>query len=253
MTETTKIIGFCWGSTAKAQKRELRAFAERIGAELVEVFTQTDVGRHSKWEELEEAIYATRTLILNESGTVYLVISTLSGTRIGLKRNVTFLSLLTKAEVNILIADVTQNSIQQIEGMEKCSLSPDEIREALPTYAGIGEYAAKQALDIAEKWTVGESERKKIEMAERKAKGMQIGANLNDDIRQKAYDSNRRNAVKAYADIAPQIQAWKNDGLSHRDIAEKLNQQGEKTRQGKEWNHVQVGRVLKQFSRKEEK
>jgi hypothetical protein len=52
-------------------------------------------------------------------------------------------------------------------------------------------------------------------------------------------------AREAYADLLPAITRMKAQGLSPRDIAEKLNAKGHTTRRGRPWNPVQVARVLK--------
>jgi Recombinase len=48
----------------------------------------------------------------------------------------------------------------------------------------------------------------------------------------------------AYADLAPIIAGMRADGLSLRQIAGWLNDEGHTTRQGKLWNPMQVQRVL---------
>ena len=53
----------------------------------------------------------------------------------------------------------------------------------------------------------------------------------------------REKAADAYADLAPSITAMRAEGLSLRQIAERLNEEGHTTRRGKEWNQVQVRRI----------
>jgi DNA invertase Pin-like site-specific DNA recombinase len=52
-------------------------------------------------------------------------------------------------------------------------------------------------------------------------------------------------AVEAYADLAPMIVTMMAEGLSSRVVAERLNAKGHTTRMGRNWNHVQVLRVVK--------
>lgn len=51
-------------------------------------------------------------------------------------------------------------------------------------------------------------------------------------------------AAEAYLDLAPSMQQWRTEGLSLREIADKLNCDGHATRRGAKWNPVQVARVL---------
>jgi DNA invertase Pin-like site-specific DNA recombinase len=54
----------------------------------------------------------------------------------------------------------------------------------------------------------------------------------------------RERAVAAYSDIFTFVREMKADGLSLRQIAGRLNEEGHTTRKGAPWNPVQVGRVL---------
>lgn len=53
-----------------------------------------------------------------------------------------------------------------------------------------------------------------------------------------------RLAKEAYTDLVPTMAALKCEGFSLRDIAARLNADGQTTRRGKQWNPVQVARVL---------
>ena len=52
-------------------------------------------------------------------------------------------------------------------------------------------------------------------------------------------------AREAYADLAPMMKEWRAEGLTLDGIAGKLNANGHTTRRGKQWNAVQVRRVLR--------
>ncbi len=56
--------------------------------------------------------------------------------------------------------------------------------------------------------------------------------------------SHKARADAAYADLMPVVTQLRAEGLSHRMIADRLNEEGHVTRTGKPWNGVQVGRVL---------
>jgi hypothetical protein len=61
---------------------------------------------------------------------------------------------------------------------------------------------------------------------------------------QQAGEAAKALAREAYADLKPWLAELRARGLSLRAIAERLNDEGHTTRRGKEWNPVQVGRVL---------
>lgn len=99
------------------------------------------------------------------------------------------------------------------------------------------------------------SARTKAALQAYKARGGVLGGarsecrrNLNEAARAKgthlAAAARTRNAVEAYSDIADYMKELSDDGMSLREIAADLNEQGQTTRRGKPWNPMQVGRVL---------
>jgi hypothetical protein len=56
-------------------------------------------------------------------------------------------------------------------------------------------------------------------------------------------------ADEAYADLLPTLANLKAEGLSLRQIAERLNVEGQKTRRGRPWNPMQIRRVLERTGR----
>jgi len=98
------------------------------------------------------------------------------------------------------------------------------------------------------------SERTKAALGALKARGVLLGAarpasrNLDDASRARgvraAAASHKARADLAYADLVPVVTQLRAGGLSHRMIADQLNEEGHVTRTGKPWNGVQVGRVL---------
>ena len=54
----------------------------------------------------------------------------------------------------------------------------------------------------------------------------------------------KEQAAEAYTDLAPMMKAWRDKGESLREIAARLNADGQTTRRGCPWNPVQVSRVL---------
>jgi DNA invertase Pin-like site-specific DNA recombinase len=108
---------------------------------------------------------------------------------------------------------------------------------------------------VAENEAVMISQRTKAALAAYKARGGVLGA-ARPDCRQLSAEACakgrkaaaiaiRAKAKAAYEDLAPLIGELKAAGRSLRDIAGVLNAEGHTTRQGKNWNPVQVGRVGK--------
>ncbi len=73
--------------------------------------------------------------------------------------------------------------------------------------------------------------------------------NLDDEARQRGAaaggQASRLAADEAYADLVPMMLEWRSEGLSQQAIAGRLNAEGHTTRRGKEWNYIQVARVLR--------
>ncbi len=54
----------------------------------------------------------------------------------------------------------------------------------------------------------------------------------------------RRKAVEMYDDLLPEMKAWRAEGATYAAIAARLNEKGERTREGAAWSKVQVWRTL---------
>lgn len=52
-------------------------------------------------------------------------------------------------------------------------------------------------------------------------------------------------AAAVYQTIAPLLEAWTAEGVTQDQIAQRLNELGHRTREGRAWTQVQVGRVIK--------
>ncbi len=102
------------------------------------------------------------------------------------------------------------------------------------------------------------STRTKEALAAYKARGGKLGGslpqcrNLTPEGRARgvARSSTARHAkaIEAYADIAPYMVELRSQGLSLWAIAKRLDQDGHTTRTGKQWNQVQVMRVLRRVT-----
>jgi hypothetical protein len=55
-------------------------------------------------------------------------------------------------------------------------------------------------------------------------------------------------ATEKYSIVAPILLQFYSEGLSQEEIANKLNNTGHRTREGRLWTQPQVGRVLKKFT-----
>jgi DNA invertase Pin-like site-specific DNA recombinase len=79
-----------------------------------------------------------------------------------------------------------------------------------------------------------------------------VGCKLTDQGRAKGRAKGNvkqaKDAREVYADLIDDIRKWHADGLSLRGIATRLNEQGQVTRTGLAWSHVQVRNLLKRAS-----
>ncbi len=99
------------------------------------------------------------------------------------------------------------------------------------------------------------SERTKGALAAYKARGGVLGAarpgapHLSQEARQKGVAASvatrQEQAREAYTDILPFVKELREQGLSLRQIAARLDSEGHATRTGKAWNPVQVSALLK--------
>ena len=69
-------------------------------------------------------------------------------------------------------------------------------------------------------------------------------SNLDNEARQAGADTMRQKAIQDYQSVAFTAGMLRESGMSFRDIAAKLNQNGFKTRQGKEFKAMTVKRML---------
>ncbi len=63
-----------------------------------------------------------------------------------------------------------------------------------------------------------------------------------------AHRAIREAAVAAYARLAPRLQVWRQEGRSLQEIAKLLNDSGERTRNGANFDHGTVRRILRRTS-----
>ena len=143
-----------------------------------------------------------------------------------LSRNVHFLSGLMEAGVDFVCCDI-----------------PAANRFTLHIMAAVAEMEAKMC-----------SDRTKAGLAAAKARGVLLGTHrpgayrltggANPKAARRAGEVARASREKAYTDVAADIRQWHQDGVSFSGIAQRLNEQGKKTRRQKPWYPLLVRRVL---------
>lgn len=223
------IIGYARVSTAEqgasglgleAQQAAIDAYAAQGGSVVIRLYVEVESGRKSDRPQLAAALaHAKRSKAT-------LVVAKLDR----LSRNVAFLSALMESGVEFVAVD-----------------QPHANRLTIHILAAVAEDEARRT-----------SERTKAALAAYKARGGKLGAshprsrNLTQEARKRgakaAGESLRKIADAAYSDLAPLFREFQSRGLSQHAIAAELNRQGHTTRRGKEWNQVQVGRVLQRLA-----
>lgn len=140
-----------------------------------------------------------------------------------LSRNVAFISNLIEAKIDFLAAD-----------------NPHANKLTIQILACFAEAEAEMI-----------SARTKAALQAAKARGVQLGtpANLTIEARQKgavaAKEASISRAKNEYAQVLPVVQELRQQGKTFVQIAEHLNQQGERTRKGCDFQSATIQRILK--------
>lgn len=220
-----KLIAYYRVSTARqgasglgleGQEAAVAEYAKTIGGTLLRVYTEVEAGKKADRPALARALADCK------RSKAVLVIAKLDR----LARNVHFLSGLMEAGVEFVCCDM-----------------PSANRLTLHILAAVAEDEARRI-----------SERTKAALAAYKARGGVLGSarpgayrlkgGTNANAAQRAGEAARKRATEAYADLRPWLTELRQEGLSLRLIAGRLNGEGHTTRRGKLWNAVQVRRVL---------
>lgn len=192
-----------------AQTSAVAAYCKAAGLDLVAAYTEIETGTSKKVRPVvRQALEHARRI----GGT--LVIAKLDR----LARNVSFISALMDAGVAFVACDM-----------------PDANTLTLHIMAALAEYEAKLI-----------SERTKAALHAAKARGQKLGSpqNLTDEIRAQAVAANIANAVNDYKPLTSYISTLHNSGMSLRDIATRLNDDGHTTRTGAQFGAMQIKRIL---------
>ncbi|MFO7681702.1 MAG: recombinase family protein [Chloroflexota bacterium] len=90
------------------------------------------------------------------------------------------------------------------------------------------------------------SERTKAALGAAKARGVKLGSpdNLTDQAQQTGQIANKEQARRAYQKLSGYIQMMRDTGMSCLAIARKLNDEGNRTRTGKEFQAMTIKRIL---------
>ena len=224
LTENRKFIAYYRVSTHRqgvsglgleAQQASVIKFVNGYG-ELLGEFTEVETGKRSDRPQLLKAIAQTK-----RSGAT-LVIAKLDR----LARNVAFISSLMDSGIDFVACDNPHANRLTIHIL--AAVAEDEARRISErTKAALAAYKARGG-------KLGSQHPKcKPISAEASRKGQRIGS-----------ERNRENARAAYADLFPMILQLRGEGVSLREIAHQLNEQGHSTRSGGKWSPAQVRRVI---------
>ncbi len=226
----TDIIAYYRVSTAKqgqsglgleGQKAAVEAYAKQTGARILASYREVESGKLAERPELARAMsHAKR-------NKATLIVAKLDR----LARNVAFLSKLMEAGVDFIACDnaaankltvhilaaVAEDEAERISARTKAALQAAKVRGVQLGSARPGHWDGREQARI-----------------DGLAKGRIVAAKVVS-----------ANANEAYTDLAPAMKQWRDEGMALQAIADRLTAEGHTTRRGKQWNAVQVMRVLK--------
>ena len=204
------------GLGLEAQQVAIEAYAKQTGRKIAAVYTEVESGRKTDRPELAKALAHCR------RSKATLVVAKMDR----LSRNAAFLLTLRDSEVDFIACD-----------------NPHASRLTVGILAVVAEDEAERI-----------SQRTKAALQAYKARGGKLGAelrqcrNLTQEDREKGARNAglavRKAAQEAYADLLPQMKAWRTEGMTLEGIAAKLNAEGHTTRRGKPWGPGHVYSIL---------
>jgi DNA invertase Pin-like site-specific DNA recombinase len=204
------------GLGLEGQQAAVSAYAASVGGEILREYREVESGKRTDRPELAKALaHAKR-------ARATLVIAKLDR----LARNVHFLSGMMESGVDFVACD-----------------NPNANRLTLHILAAVAEDEARRI-----------AERTRAALAAYKARGGTLGGARPEHpglTREARLEGTRAAALaatmgkrSAYEDLLPEVVGMREQGLSLRAIARRLDEDGYTTRQGKPWNPQQVSRVL---------
>ncbi|WP_422927451.1 recombinase family protein [Singulisphaera sp. PoT] len=209
------------GLSFEAQEAAIAAYTQAHHGTIIQPYTEVETGKKADRPELVKALADCK------RSRATLVIAKLDR----LARNARFLLTLIESGVDVVFCD-------------------------LPTVpsGAVGKFILTQMAPVAELEAGLTSERTKAALVAYKARGGLLGSarpgarrltgGANSKAARRAGEVAKANAEDAYADLAPKLAEMRTGGLSLRQIARRLNQEGHTTRRGKVWNAMQVRRVF---------
>ena len=200
------------GLGLEAQRERIKEFALREGFELVDEFKEVESGKGVDALECRPQLSAALKVAKKQGYKI--IVAKLDR----LSRDVHFISGLMVERVPFVVTELGANTDPFM----------------LHIYAALAE---KERMLI--------SERTKMALKAAKARGVKLG---NPNLGAARRSSNRTN--QAAADVFarktyPVIKSFKDQGLSLRQIANQLNEHGQKTARGGQWQAVQVSAIIK--------
>ena len=204
------------GLGLEGQRAAVVAYVARTGSTALREFVEVESGRHDDRPKLAEALAFAR------RAKAMLLVAKLDR----LSRSVRFIATVLDSGVEFAAADV-----------------PDANRLLLHVLAAVAENEARAI-----------SDRTRAALQAAKARGVCLGSHnptvpsLTPEARRKGgalgSQASRQKALEAYADLMPYVTKLRGHGLSLREIASRLNDDGHATRSDRPWTAVQVMRVL---------
>ncbi len=234
------------GLGLEAQDAAIQAYAATTGCQIIGTYTEIETGKKDGMENRPELLKA---IAHAKRAKATLVIAKLDR----LSRSVFVTATLHKAGVNFIACDnpgANRMTVQilAVVAENEAKMISQRTKDALTAYKAGGRVSKRTRL----LYPGG------VPQAVREAKGGKLGAslpecrNLTDEGRERgvknAAASHVARADEAYADLIPDLQRWRTEGLSMQGIADRLNASGHTTRRQKPWNRIQVARVLSRQS-----
>jgi DNA invertase Pin-like site-specific DNA recombinase len=136
----------------------------------------------------------------------------------------------------------TRDVLDLVDDSDREGWSLHSISEKLDTSSAAGRFVVTILAALAQMEREQIGERTAATMAHMRAQGLRVGAiPFGYDL---AADGRTLVANTTEQTIIREVRALLAQGLSRRRVAERLNARGLRTKQGRPWTHVQVGRIL---------
>lgn len=214
------------GLGLEAQQKAIADYAARYDGVVIQSFPEVESGKKTKRKELKKALEYAR------SRGATLVVAKLDR----LSRNAAFLSTLLDGNVDLIFCDFP----------------------SIPT-GPVGRFILMTMANVAELEAGLISQRTKASLEAAKARGTLLGSSRpghwdgRESVRNEALatatrvsaENRRAKLPLIYASAILEAKVMRRDGLSLRQIAVKLSENGIKAEKKKPWNHSQVDRILK--------